>query len=705
MGKILINPGSTLKLVNFRLGHFACLSPAPSNSKRAASNTMSDVEEAPTKRKKSQKATVEDADDEDNEFPDRLNADKVYTVPSSDEESGSDDDAPAKQPSSKSGSSKRVVKDASQRRAKKPQLLKRSDPTTVGADGMLADIDPFIVTWVKGLDKLHRKCNLCGERTVKDLSRHLGKYHAPQYHRWATKNDFESRLEANVKARKAEAAEANKLEQQTLNPHLREKPEHIYNTLGGFHSFLSTQPLGALEHPKFIEMINIVAQATNGVKIPSRKSTRDKIMALFNQQLSSLRTQFRSDKVTGKIHVTCDAWQADNVDGYFAVTTGAGVVQDCPASWDRAPFMRVGYVTCNNATNNGTMLIKFARQFKLATKQQWDPIERHINQSPHFNSHEPTAHIPDTSAVARVIAVKERSSAKRKELFRNIQIRKRPDSAEIARQMVLDMKDVDTFVFEMAQEEGGAAKREKLEALWLRPDEWVRVDLFLNLLTCAKEAQHAFSSDLRSTLHLAIPALEKLHAQWKLASKDAKYEAYWPALAAAMAKVDEYYQKTSNLDAYPLAMVLDPVQKFSHIKTNWDENLQKEALEKTCVPLCYILHSDSDTLPIQNVMNAQPYPVWGSLARGYLVIMSSLASSKRAFSSAGITISDVVEALQVLKCMIQRDLLFRKDTLADMDTEDTEDDTFTNDAGNDLEGWDRFLDDSTEGDDDAEYDI
>ncbi|KAJ7761235.1 hypothetical protein DFH07DRAFT_918427 [Mycena maculata] len=78
-------------------------SPAPSNSKRAASDAVSDVEEAPTKRKKSQKATVEDADDEDDEFPDRLNADKVYTVPSSDEESGSDDDAPAKQPSNKSG--------------------------------------------------------------------------------------------------------------------------------------------------------------------------------------------------------------------------------------------------------------------------------------------------------------------------------------------------------------------------------------------------------------------------------------------------------------------------------------------------------------------------------------------------------------------------------------------------------------------------
>ncbi|KAJ7760273.1 hypothetical protein DFH07DRAFT_740800, partial [Mycena maculata] len=138
---------------------------------------------------------------------------------------------------------------------------------------------------------------------VKDLStnrRHLGKYHAPQYRRWATKNDFESRLEADVKARKAEAAEANKLEQQTLDPHLREKPERIvpYSDAvfrdAAIEWLIATdQPLGALEHPKFIEMINIAARATNGVKIPGRKSTRDEIMALFNQQLSSLRTRFR----------------------------------------------------------------------------------------------------------------------------------------------------------------------------------------------------------------------------------------------------------------------------------------------------------------------------------------------------------------------------------------------------------------------------
>ncbi|KIJ05530.1 hypothetical protein PAXINDRAFT_57269, partial [Paxillus involutus ATCC 200175] len=50
------------------------------------------------------------------------------------------------------------------------------------------------------------------------------------------------------------------------------------------------------------------------------------------------------------------------------------------------------------------------------------------------------------------------------------------------------------------------------------------------------------------------------------------------------------------------------------------------------------------------------YPVWASLARDYLSIMSSLVSSKQAFSAAAQTITkhwsrlkgDIVEAIQVL---------------------------------------------------------
>jgi hypothetical protein len=59
---------------------------------------------------------------------------------------------------------------------------------------------------------------------------------------------------------------------------------------------------------------------------------------------------------------------------------------------------------------------------------------------------------------------------------------------------------------------------------------------------------------MRSTLHLALPALETLHSTWSGRAKNLKYSCFWGALEEAVAKVDEYYQKTSTSDAYTFAM-------------------------------------------------------------------------------------------------------------------------------------------------------
>jgi hypothetical protein len=109
---------------------------------------------------------------------------------------------------------------------------------------------------------------------------------------------------------------------------------------------------------------------------------------------------------------------------------------------------QIGYATCDNAANNGTMLVEFGRLVKATTGTAWDPVERRIksvdssikrspsfnvsssclahviniatqklisaySKSPHFNAHDPTAHIPDTSVglrdeigLVRAIAVK-----------------------------------------------------------------------------------------------------------------------------------------------------------------------------------------------------------------------------------------------------------------------------------------------------------
>jgi hypothetical protein len=116
---------------------------------------------------------------------------------------------------------------------------------------------------------------------------------------------------------------------------------------------------------------------------------------------------------------------------------------------------------------------------------------------------------------------------------------------------------VDTFVFEIAREEKDREKCDKLTALQLTEAEWDQIDLFRNVLRVlvlplhpssswndfqsAQDAQHTFSADLRSTLHLTIPALEKLHAEWTVKSTKPKYYIFHDAIDEALQKVDKYY--------------------------------------------------------------------------------------------------------------------------------------------------------------------
>lgn len=49
------------------------------------------------------------------------------------------------------------------------------------------------------------------------------------------------------------------------------------------------QPIQVFEHPAFHDMIHIAARATNGVKIPNRRQTREAIIDTFKRQLTALR--------------------------------------------------------------------------------------------------------------------------------------------------------------------------------------------------------------------------------------------------------------------------------------------------------------------------------------------------------------------------------------------------------------------------------
>ncbi|KAF9460583.1 ribonuclease H-like domain-containing protein, partial [Collybia nuda] len=105
------------------------------------------------------------------------------------------------------------------------------------------------------------------------------------------------------------------------------------------------------------------------------------------------------------------------------------------------------------------------------------------------------------------------------------------------------------------------------------------LDLFANLLGYAEKAQHAFSASKKTTLHLAIPALESLHKAWSTHANLDKYAFFQAALEGAAEKVNKYYKKTNNTDAYIFCLALDPRMKKSHLLKHWLEELQGEAMD------------------------------------------------------------------------------------------------------------------------------
>ncbi|KAJ7817712.1 hypothetical protein B0H14DRAFT_2601876 [Mycena olivaceomarginata] len=183
-----------------------------------------------------------------------------------------------------------------------------------------------------------------------------------------------------------------------------------------------------------------------------------------------------------------------------------------------------------------------------------------------------SADLRDKIGLVQAIAVKEHSSSKQKTLFKRIQLCHQADPDDIAKQMLINMKvrwsstyamldrahnlkeSVNDFAFEITMDVLGE-KHRKLAKLQLSEAEWIRVDLFLNLLAVAEQTQHRFSSDLKSMLQLALPALESLHTSWTQLAADPRYTHFVLAIEEALEKVDEYYQKTSNSDAYTFAMV------------------------------------------------------------------------------------------------------------------------------------------------------
>ena len=126
----------------------------------------------------------------------------------------------------------------------------------------------------------------------------------------------------------------------------------------------------------------------------------------------------------------------------------------------------------------------------------------------------------------------------------------------------------------------------------------------------ADNAQHAFSSDQAATLHLALPALEALHKAWTTRQTREKYQGYSPALQASLTKIEEYYNRTADSDAYTFAMrcvllltvlylssqiyhiiVLDPSVKTQHICKYWGADKMNGILERAEKKVSFLFYT------------------------------------------------------------------------------------------------------------------
>ncbi|KAK6969475.1 putative AC transposase [Favolaschia claudopus] len=525
------------------------------------------------------------------------------------------------------------------------------DPTAVDKDGFLADVevtslngnqkkktdaikdikhffdDIYHMSKPGGKVQSRRICKAChgGKKSIvaeaTTLRRHLEAEHYAAYHRWAKKNDFESALPSDRRAKKeAEAKDT----QPTLDQHLREKPEQeviipysdaLFREAAIEWLVATDQPIDALENPKFVNMIDIAARAKNGVRLPKKKATRKGIINLFQERMDNLRKKLNGPTVSGEIHITDDAWQADNGDGYLAVT-GHWIEEVSPGIWESREALigftrlnnahngvrlgqalykivarlgiqkRIGYMTTDGAANNGTAAIEFAKQLLERDQVVWDPVERHLpcmahiinlatqaliaaySKAPHFDPKNPENHVPDTDALfrdeiglVRAIAVKsiqshecqERSSAKRREIFKGLQVQAsaRTDGVEF----------VDLFVHDIAFDGSSLEERAKIRNLKLTAEEWTRH---------AEKAQQAFSSGTIPSLHNAIPALEALHSAWSKRAKKPDNIFYADALEKAADKINEYYEKSAKSTAQVMAM-------GRYFDKHWGAELAKEA--------------------------------------------------------------------------------------------------------------------------------
>ncbi|KAI0245464.1 hypothetical protein BJV78DRAFT_1138445, partial [Lactifluus subvellereus] len=130
---------------------------------------------------------------------------------------------------------------------------------------------------------------------VTTLHRHLEANHSGKYRIWAKSVNFLSKLPGDVKKRK----EAKEEVHRTLDCDLWEKvservvpySDKLFRRTAVEWIAATDQPLQALEHPKFKELIDVASCVTSGVKIPGQKAAQGEVISLFKGHITRLRAK------------------------------------------------------------------------------------------------------------------------------------------------------------------------------------------------------------------------------------------------------------------------------------------------------------------------------------------------------------------------------------------------------------------------------
>ena len=139
---------------------------------------------------------------------------------------------------------------------------------------------------------------------------------------------------------------------------------------------------------------------------------------------------------------------------------------------------------------------------------------------------------------------------------------------------------INEFVLELGLKENSSEKRQKMASLALNDDEWTCVRLFCNVLqvrntTCLNTTEPwLYSARKRCSTGVLLiikpeppkctPCIgEDVHGMGEVL-KQTRYACFIPALAAGMAKLDQYYQRSAPSDAHIMAMGKLSVSHVAH---------------------------------------------------------------------------------------------------------------------------------------------